>query len=194
MERLERLDEAIFLALNFDGGAAIDQLMLLISGRLTWVPFYLLIIFLIWRRYGWRTTIFAVLMIAAAVGLADQICNLFKDGLQMLRPNHDPDVIPQMHFPLRSNGEPYINPGIYGTVSAHAATTGAIAYLASSFIKQRWFTITASTWTLSICYSRIYLGAHYPSQVLAGIVLGLLIGALGVVVARRCGLYKAVEK
>lgn len=194
MERLERLDEAIFLAMNFDGGAAIDQLMLLISGRLTWVPFYLLIIFLIWRRYGWRTTIFAVLMIAAAVGMADQICNLFKDGLQMLRPNHDPDVIPQMHFPLRSNGEPYINAGLYGTVSAHSTTTVAIAYLASSFIKQRWFTITASTWTLSICYSRIYLGAHYPSQVLAGIVLGLLIGALGVVVARRCGLYKAIEK
>ena len=211
---MERLDEAIFLALNFDGGSAIDQAMFVVSGRLTWIPLYLLIIFLIWRRYGWRTTLFAVLLIAVAVGAADQICNLFKNGLQMLRPNHDADVTPLMHFPLR-NGEPYINKGLYGTVSAHASTTTAIAYLAHSFIherlwrtagavaaatvavsfiRRRWFTIVAFVWVAMICYSRIYLGAHYPSQVLAGIALGVMIGAAGVFVARRCGLYNEPQK
>ncbi|MBR2931242.1 MAG: phosphatase PAP2 family protein [Rikenellaceae bacterium] len=211
---MERLDEAIFLALNFDGGSAIDQAMFIISGRLTWLPLYLLIIYLIWRRYGWRTTIYAVLMMAAAVGLADQICNLFKNGLQMLRPNHDADVMPLMHFPLR-DGVPYINKGLYGTVSAHASTTTAIAYLAHSFIherlwrtagavaaatvavsfvRRRWFTIVAFVWVAMICYSRIYLGAHFPSQVLAGIALGVLIGAAGVFVARRCGLYNEPQK
>lgn len=211
---MERLDEAIFLALNFDGGSAIDQAMFIISGRLTWLPLYLLIIYLIWRRYGWRTTIYAVLMMAAAVGLADQICNLFKNGLQMLRPNHDADVMPLMHFPLR-DGVPYINKGLYGTVSAHASTTTAVAYLAHSFIherlwhtagavaaatvavsfvQRRWFTIVAFVWVAMICYSRIYLGAHFPSQVLAGIALGVLIGAAGVFVARRCGLYNEPQK
>lgn len=211
---MERLDEAIFLALNFDGGSAIDQAMFIISGRLTWLPLYLLIIYLIWRRYGWRTTIYAVLMMAAAVGLADQICNLFKNGLQMLRPNHDADVMPLMHFPLR-DGVPFVNKGLYGTVSAHASTTTAIAYLAHSFIherlwrtasavaaatvavsfvRRRWFTIVAFVWVATICYSRIYLGAHFPSQVLAGIALGVLIGAAGVFVARRCGLYNEPQK
>ncbi|MBQ9147845.1 MAG: phosphatase PAP2 family protein [Rikenellaceae bacterium] len=211
---MERLDEAIFLALNFDGGSAIDQAMFIISGRLTWLPLYLLIIYLIWRRYGWRTTLFAVLLIAAAVGLADQICNLFKNGLQMLRPNHDADVMPLMHFPLR-DGVPFVNKGLYGTVSAHASTTTAIAYLAHSFIherlwhtagavaaatvavsfvQRRWFTIVAFVWVAIICYSRIYLGAHFPSQVLAGIALGVLIGAAGVFVARRCGLYNEPQK
>lgn len=211
---MERLDEAIFLALNFDGGSAIDQAMFIISGRLTWLPLYLLIIYLIWRRYGWRTTLFAVLLIAAAVGLADQICNLFKNGLQMLRPNHDADVMPLMHFPLR-DGVPFVNKGLYGTVSAHASTTTAIAYLAHSFIherlwhtagavaaatvavsfvQRRWFTIVAFVWVAMICYSRIYLGAHFPSQVLAGIALGVLIGAAGVFVARRCGLYNEPQK
>ena len=211
---MERLDEAIFLALNFDGGSAIDQAMFIISGRLTWLPLYLLIIYLIWRRYGWRTTLFAVLLIAAAVGLADQICNLFKNGLQMLRPNHDADVMPLMHFPLR-DGVPFVNKGLYGTVSAHASTTTAIAYLAHSFIherlwrtagvvaaatvavsfvRRRWFTIVAFVWVAMICYSRIYLGAHFPSQVLAGIALGVLIGAAGVFVARRCGLYNEPQK
>ena len=186
---MERLDEAVFLALNFDGGSAIDQAMFFVSGKLTWLPLYLLIIFLIWRRYGWRTTLFAVLLIAAAVGAADQICNLFKNGLQMLRPNHDADVAHLMHFPLK-NGEPYINKGLYGTVSAHAATTVAIAYLAASFIKRNWFAGVAIVWALAICYSRIYLGAHYPSQVIAGIVLGVAIGAVGAWIARRTGLYK----
>lgn len=211
---MERLDEAIFLALNFDGGSAIDQAMFIISGRLTWLPLYLLIIYLIWRRYGWRTTIYAVLMMAAAVGLADQICNIFKNGLQMLRPNHDADVMPLMHFPLR-DGVPFVNKGLYGTVSAHASTTTAIAYLAHSFIherlwrtagavaaatvavsfvRRRWFTIVAFVWVAMICYSRIYLGAHFPSQVLAGIALGVLIGAAGVFVARRCGLYNEPQK
>lgn len=211
---MERLDEAIFLALNFDGGSAIDQAMFIISGRLTWLPLYLLIIYLIWRRYGWRTTIYAVLMMAAAVGLADQICNLFKNGLQMLRPNHDADVMPLMHFPLR-DGVPFVNKGLYGTVSAHASTTTAVAYLAHSFIherlwhtasavaaatvavsfvRRRWFTIVAFVWVAIICYSRIYLGAHFPSQVLAGIALGVLIGAAGVFVARRCGLYNEPQK
>lgn len=211
---MERLDEAIFLALNFDGGSAIDQAMFIISGRLTWLPLYLLIIYLIWRRYGWRTTIYAVLMMAAAVGLADQICNIFKNGLQMLRPNHDADVMPLMHFPLR-DGVPFVNKGLYGTVSAHASTTTAIAYLAHSFIherlwrtagavaaatvavsfvRRRWFTIVAFVWVAMICYSRIYLGAHFPSQVLAGIALGVLIGAAGVFIARRCGLYNVPQK
>lgn len=190
---MERLDEAVFLALNFDGGSAIDHAMFIISGRLTWLPLYLLIIFLIWRRYGWRTTLFAVLLIATAVGAADQICNLFKNGLQMLRPNHDLDVTPYMHFPVR-NGEPFINKGLYGTISAHAATTVAIACLATSFIKQHWFAAVATIWTLSICYSRIYLGAHYPSQIIAGIVLGVLIGVIGVWIARRTGLYQTAKE
>ena len=164
---MEQLDQAVFLALNFDGGSAIDHAMLAISGRLTWLPLYLLIIFLIWRRYGWRTTLFAVLLIAAAVGLADQICNLFKNGLQMLRPNHDSDVIPYMHFPLQ-NGVP--------------------------FIKRQWFIGVAVVWAILICSSRIYIGAHYPSQVIAGIILGVVIGLIGVQIARRCKLYKPLEE
>lgn len=207
---MERLDEAVFLALNFDGGSFLDRTMFIISGRLTWLPLYLLIIFLIWRRHGWRTTLFAVLLIAAAVGIADQLCNLFKDGFQMLRPNHDQDVAALMHFPLK-HGVPYVNSGLYGTVSAHASTTTAIAMLAHSFIhhkiirtvgavafitlaaafiRRRWFTVVAVIWVASICYSRIYIGSHYPSQILFGIVLGLLIGWGGVAAARCLKLYK----
>lgn len=207
---MERLDEAVFLALNFDGGSFFDRMMFIISGRLTWLPLYLLIIFLIWRRYGWRTTLFAVLLIAAAVGIADQLCNLFKEGFQMLRPNHDQDVIAQMHFPLK-HGVPYVNSGLYGTVSAHASTTTAIALLshsfirhkiirtagavafttlAATFIRRRWFTVVAVLWVAAICYSRIYIGSHFPSQILFGILLGLLIGLIGVAIARRLNLYK----
>lgn len=183
------LDQTIFLALNFDGGLTIDRLMFIISGRITWLPLYLLIIWLIWRQYGWKTTLIAVAMIAIAVGLADQICNLFKDGFRMLRPNHTEALAPLMHFPLR-DGVPYVNSGLYGTVSAHAATVTSIAVLACSFVRRRWFAVVAAVWVALVCYSRIYIGAHFPSQILFGIILGLLIGWAGTDIARRFRLYK----
>ena len=178
------LDQTIFLALNFDGGLTIDRLMFIISGRITWLPLYLLIIWLIWRQYGWKTTLIAVAMIGIAVGLADQICNLFKDGFRMLRPNHTEALAPLMHFPLR-DGVPYVNSGLYGTVSAHAATVTSIAVLACSFVRRRWFAVVAAVWVALVCYSRIYIGAHFPSQILFGIILGLLIGWAGTAIARR---------
>lgn len=185
---MQALDQSIFLALNFDGGPVVDRLMFIISGRITWLPLYLLIIWLIWRQYGWKTTLIAVAMIGVAVGLADQICNLFKDGFQMLRPNHTEALAPLMHFPLR-DGQPYVNSGLYGTVSAHAATVTAIAMLACSFVRRRWFSAVATVWVALVCYSRIYLGSHFPSQILFGIVLGLLIGWAGTLIARRFRLY-----
>ena len=172
---MERLDEAVFLALNFDGGSAIDQAMFFVSGKLTWLPLYLLIIFLIWRRYGWRTTLFAVLLIAAAVGAADQICNLFKNGLQMLRPNHDADVTHLMHFPLK-NGEPYVNKGLYGTVSAHAATVVALAWMSALMIRRRWYNWLIAVSVVLICYSRIYLACHFPMDLLLGTIVGTVTG------------------
>ncbi len=159
------IDKELFLWLNFDGGALMDTVMSYASAKLIWVPLYLLVLFLIWRRYGWKYTLWAVVAIVVAVAAADQICNLFKNGIPRLRPTHTPELEGLIHRVSMPSGKLYTG-GHYGTVSAHAATTFAIATLSSRILRRRWFTVMMIFWALLVSYSRIYVGVHFPAQVL----------------------------
>ena len=75
---MQDLDHSLFLALNFDGGPLCDRLMLALSGIAMWVPLYALILWLVWRREGWRGTLLFLLLVAAAVGVADMVAGIFK--------------------------------------------------------------------------------------------------------------------
>jgi undecaprenyl-diphosphatase len=174
MDTILQYDKELFLALNFDGGAFWDNLFWAVSGKLTWVPLYLLVLFLIYRRYGWRYTIVATLFIVAAVVLADQICNLFKSGIPKLRPTHNPDFEGKISLVHGYRG------GLYGTVSAHAATVFAIMTVSVSLVRARWFTVMMIAWALLVCYSRIYIGAHYPLDILFGALTGFVLGVCAI--------------
>ncbi len=174
------LDHNLFLWLNFDGGALLDGLMLAASGKLTWLPLYLLILWLVWRRFGWRNLVLFLLLAVLGVLLADLVAGVFKHsgplknllpGLQpRLRPMHTPEFEGIIHV-LKQGG-------LYGTVSAHAATTCSVAVLSARLLRARWFTVVAILWVLSVCYSRIYLAYHFPLDILYGLLLGLLLGLI----------------
>lgn len=166
-------DIGIFEALNYDGGAFWDQFWWIVTGKLTWAPLYLLIIYLLVRRFGWRHALLAVVFIVAAVGTADLICSFFKSAefpLARLRPSHTPRLNPHLVYSYHG--------GLYGTVSAHAATTTAVAVVSGLLLRQRWFTVMAAVWVALVCYSRIYVAAHFPQDILLGIALGSLLGVL----------------
>jgi undecaprenyl-diphosphatase len=93
---------------------------------------------------------------------------------------HNPDLRGEIHTLSAYVG------GLYGTVSAHAATITSIALFSSMLIGKRWWSYTMVAWTVLICYSRIYLGAHYPRDIFFGVVLGLALGYIAVLVWRRC--------
>lgn len=171
IEHILDWDRTVFLALNFDGGQTLDRFFWIISGKLTWIPFYLLIMFLIWRRYGWKHTLLAAIFMAVAVIAVDQACNVLKDAIAKLRPTHSPGLEGLIHL-VRSPDGSYYKGYMYGSVSAHAATTFAIAAFSSVLIRSRIFTVIAILWALLICYSRIYIGAHYPLDIIAGAILG----------------------
>ena len=201
-------DHDLFLALNFDGGPVVDRLMLIVSGTTMWLPLYALILYLVWRRAGWRNTLIFVALMLAALGLADMISGIFKhngllggllpDFAPRLRPMFTPslegmDISPDslrrlrwltpdslaaagitgdwvVHVPVEAVS------GRYGTVSAHAATVVALAVLSASVIRRRWFTCLMTVCAALICYSRIYLGKHFPMDLVWGSLVGIALG------------------
>lgn len=171
-------DTNLFLLLNFDGGSTIDSVMQFISGKLSWIPLYVLILWLIYRRSGWRGVLFAIVAIGCAVGISDIIAGIFKHSglLKNLLPNFPVRLRP-MHTPELEGLIHILNiGGMYGTVSAHAATSVSIGLISTLAIQRRWFTIVIWTQVALVCYSRIYLSYHFPQDILLGVAIGLLSG------------------
>jgi len=166
------LDTQLFLFLNGLHNEAFDSIMAWISGKTTWWPFYLLLLlYLGWTRRWQLVPI--IFFIALVVTLADQTSvHLFKEVFERLRPCHEPALKEAVHIVNGRCG------GMYGFVSSHAANTFAVAMLLLLIQRKRWFTALMLTWAAIVSYSRIYLGVHYPGDVLGGAVLGVLCGLL----------------
>ncbi|MDE5579513.1 MAG: phosphatase PAP2 family protein [Alistipes sp.] len=193
-------DHSLFLALNFDGGPALDRAMLTLSGTAMWLPLYGLILWLVWRRTGWRNTLIFILLMIAALALSDMVSGIFKHNglLGGLLPGFEPRwrpmftpgleglaIAPDSLYAIRQAGIPgewavHVPVGAvagrYGTVSAHAATIVALAVLSASVVRRRWFAWLMIGCTVVICYSRIYLAKHFPMDLLWGTLVGLLLG------------------
>ena len=193
-------DHQLFLDLNFDGGPCMDRLMLTVSGTAMWLPLYALILWLVWRRSGWRGVIVFTVLMIAALALADMVSGMFKSNgvLGGLMPGFEPrwrpmftpsleglEIAPDSLRALRMAGTPgdwtvhvpvEAVSGRYGTVSAHAATIVALTVLSAAAIRRRWFTALMLFCTVLICYSRIYLGKHFPMDLVWGTLVGAALG------------------
>jgi len=167
---LENLDQHVFLFLNSINSPSWDKVMFLISGKVIWAPLYLGILIYIGIKY--KKKIYLILpFIILAVALADQVSvQLFKNLFQRLRPCHEPSLEGMVHL---VNGE---CGGLYGFVSSHASNSFNVALISLMFIKNKWFTAGIISWAAIIGYSRVYLGVHYPGDVICGSLLGALIG------------------
>lgn len=167
---MNKLDVDLMLLLNFDGGPFMDAAMWFASGIPNWIPLYLFALFIIYRRFGWKYMLFAFLFIAAGVGICDQICNFFKANVDYPRPTRVEELLPQLHTVKGYRG------GLRGTVSGHASTSFCIFLMSSLMVRRKWFTGMMLAYTLITSYSRIYLGVHFPFQIVFGIILGTLVG------------------
>ena len=176
-------DWGLFEWLNFDGPQWLDVAMTKISGIAMWVPLYLLIIYMVWRRYSWRGLLAFAVAMGVAISLADMVSGIFKhQGIFA-------DLWPS--FPARprpmhtAEGLDFVTNGYYtgnkfGTVSGHSATIWAIAILSAMIIKRKWFTALMIVVALLVCYSRIYLACHFPQDILLGAGVGVLSAFCGV--------------
>ncbi|MCX6302510.1 MAG: phosphatase PAP2 family protein [Bacteroidia bacterium] len=167
---LEQLDQQLFLFLNSLNSPFWDKVMYAISGKIIWIPLYVAILIWIGYKYKKKFPVIVVFIILAAT-LADQgSVQLFKNVFHRLRPCHEPALQGLVHLVNNECG------GLYGFVSSHAANSFNVALLSLMFIKERWYSVSIILWAVIVGYSRIYLGVHYPGDVICGSLLGALIG------------------
>lgn len=166
----EQLDQSLFLFLNSIHNESWDQIMLFISGKVEWIPLYILLLILIFLNYK-RKSIWVILASALLILLSDQISvQVFKEGFQRYRPCHNLDIKSIVHIVNNKCG------GTYGFVSSHATNSFAIATFIGLLLKKRglkWGLLLLILWATIVSYSRIYLGVHYPSDVFGGALLGI---------------------
>jgi undecaprenyl-diphosphatase len=172
LEQLNTFDTRIFLWLNSWHSPFWDRVMWHISGRIEWFPFYLLLIAYLIYHYR-RQSIFIIIGALLAVILADQLAvHVFKDVIGRLRPSYNPNIQNIVHIVNDYRG------GLYGFVSNHAANTFSLATFLSLVTRNRYLSAILVAWATLVSYSRIYLGVHYPGDIIAGALLGVFIGWL----------------
>jgi len=175
MDFLSDIDTRLFLFLNGLHADWMDPVMIHITNMWIWFPLYILLIYWTVRQFGkrcWWVFLALGLVVLCSDQLASHVC---KPVFQRLRPCHDIDLQDLIYLPKGLAG------GRYGFVSSHAANTFSVAtFLTPVLRKYRpWTAILLYFWAFLSSYSRIYLGYHYPGDILAGAVLGVLVGLIG---------------
>lgn len=173
LELIIEADQKIFLALNAMHWAATDFLWSQFSKNIIWLPLYIWLIYLFWNEF--KTQIWKVLLsISLLILVSDQTCNLAKNGFQRLRPCHDPIISAQTHTVNNNCG------GSYGFFSGHAANSFALfAFVLALFRKKhRGIEWVMLTYAALVSLSRIFLGVHYPLDILCGALCGTLYGIM----------------
>ncbi len=163
------LDQNIFLFLNSHHSPFFDEVMWILSLKTVWIPLYLVIIWMIIRKYG-KLSWTPLLMIPLLVLIDDQGSSLIKELTERPRPCHDPDLAGMVHT-VRGYCA-----GMYGFVSGHASNSFGVAAFSASLLGRRWFALAIFIWAALVSYSRIYLGVHYPGDIIGGALLGIIAG------------------
>ncbi len=178
-EYILNLDTEIFLWLNSFHALYWDVFMKMSTSKIIWVPMYVALVIALWRTGGWRTMVVMVVGAVLAVTLADQVtASLLRPMFERLRPaNLDNPISAMVHIVNDYRG------GRYGFPSCHAANTFAVVSLMSLFFYRWRFTLFIIMWALLNCYSRLYLGVHYPGDLIAGILVGSICGGVVFLVA-----------
>lgn len=174
MKQLIAWDQELFLFLNSLGTSSWDPFWLAVTDKWTAIPFYILLLYLSIKTFRIKGTLLLLVAVALLITTTDQLSNFFKYGTERLRPCHEPGVMEVMRLVKSYCG------GQFSFFSAHAANSMGVAGFFSLLFRQRYpfLPILLLGWGALVAYSRIYLGVHYPLDVITGTAVGLFFGWL----------------
>ena len=165
LEKILTLDTELLVYLNGLGSPAYDGLWLFITRQSNWVPLFLLLLYVIYKKLGVKQTLYLLLFITVIVAITDQTTNLFKNGFQRLRPCNNPEINTVIRVVQVRNS--------FSFFSGHAANSMASTMFVFLIIRKFYkHTYLLFLFPLIFAYSRIYLGLHFPGDILTGYLFG----------------------
>lgn len=171
LDTILSFDKELFVYLNGLGNENWDTFWMTITNQLSWIPLYLLFLILIFKQFGWKKGLMLVVFTALLVTFSDQFSNLMKNSFERLRPNRDPSINEFIRI-LKNNKS-------FSFISGHATTSTAVTLFMHLTLRKRYkYTLLFFIWPILFAYSRIYIGVHFPLDIICGALFGALIGLL----------------
>ena len=167
-------DIELLIYLNNLGTTQWDGFWLFVTNKFSAIPLYLLLLYFTFKQLGLKKTVIVVLFVILLIAVSDQTSNLFKYGFKRLRPCHDENISHLVRLVKARCG------GLYAYFSAHAANSMAIAIFFGLLLKNRFNYLLPILilWALAVSYTRIYIGVHFPLDVVTGILIGMVYSLL----------------
>lgn len=172
LDQLIQYDKELFLFLNNLGNTTWDSFWMTYTTKLNWIPLYAVLLYLMYRNISRKAFLLSILVVTLMITFTDQVTNLFKDGFERLRPCHDEGVQGYMRLVKSYCGYKF------GFFSGHASNSMSVAVFTGLILRNRYkyLVFLLLFWSALMAYSRIYIGVHYPLDIISGMTFGALSG------------------
>lgn len=173
LEQVLHYERDVFLWLNGSDYTILDYFMWLISNKFVWFPLIVTFLYVLFYKKNWKEAVLVILIMAILITICDQVASgLLKPMFQRFRPTHHPDFMNEVKILFDYRG------GRYGFASSHASNAFGVAMFTALLFRNKLFSLSIFTFALLNAYSRIYLGVHFISDIVAGALIGIIAGIL----------------